>query len=78
MMKCKFNGTEGLQYCSGTKLSEDSCNYGVENISDNILAKAAAVYGDARKHVEKEQEDYNKLLYTQVINFECHGYAGIY
>ncbi|KAI4343057.1 hypothetical protein MLD38_027603 [Melastoma candidum] len=51
---------------TGTKLSEDCCKYGAENIDDNILAKAAAVYGDARKHVEKEQDDYNKLLYSQI------------
>ncbi|XP_030462076.1 SH3 domain-containing protein 3 [Syzygium oleosum] len=52
---------------TGTKLSEDSCKYGAENIHDNILAKAAAVYGDSLKHVEKEQEDYNKLLYSQIL-----------
>ncbi|KAL3741579.1 hypothetical protein ACJRO7_017099 [Eucalyptus globulus] len=52
---------------TGTKLSEDCCKYGAENIHDNILAKAAAVYGDSLKHVEKEQEDYNKLLYSQIL-----------
>ncbi|OWM87701.1 SH3 domain-containing protein 3 isoform X1 [Punica granatum] len=52
---------------TGSKLSEDCCKYGAENINDNILAKAAAIYGDARKHVEKEQEDYNKLLYSQIL-----------
>ena len=54
---------------SGTKLAEDCCKYGTENsqnIDENILAKAAAIYGDARKHVEKEQEDFNKLLSSQV------------
>jgi len=54
---------------SGTKLSEDCCRYGNENsqnIDENILAKAAAIYGDARKHVDKEQEDFNKLLASQV------------
>lgn len=54
---------------SGTKLAEDCCKYGTENsqnIDENILAKAAAIYGDARKHVEKEQEDFNKLLASQV------------
>ncbi|KAL0398390.1 UNVERIFIED_CONTAM: SH3 domain-containing protein 3 [Sesamum radiatum] len=36
---------------AGTKLSEDCSKYGVENASDEILAKAASIYGDARKHV---------------------------
>lgn len=47
-------------------MSEDCCKYGVENINDNILAKGASIYGDARKHVEKEQEEFNKLLSSQV------------
>lgn len=51
---------------SGTKLSDECCKYGAENIEDNILAKAASIYGDARKHVEKEQEDLNRLLLSQV------------
>lgn len=50
----------------GTKLSEECCKYGAENTEDNILAKAASIYGDARNHVEKEQEDLNKLLLSQV------------
>ncbi|XP_024020534.1 SH3 domain-containing protein 3 [Morus notabilis] len=53
---------------TGTKLSEDCCKYGAENIDDNILAKAASIYGDARKHVEKEQEEYNKLLSSQILD----------
>ncbi|GLT50589.1 hypothetical protein SLA2020_240660 [Shorea laevis] len=56
---------------TGTKFSEDCCRYGTENrenINENILAKAAAIYGDTRKHVEKEQEDFNKLLSTQVMD----------
>ncbi|KAL5577122.1 hypothetical protein UlMin_018821 [Ulmus minor] len=53
---------------TGTKLSEDCCKYGAENIDDNILAKAASIYGDARKHVEKEQEEFNKLLSSQVLD----------
>ncbi|KAK0578202.1 hypothetical protein LWI29_006700 [Acer saccharum] len=56
---------------AGTKLSEDCCKYGAENnqnINENILAKAAAIYGDARKHVEKEQEDFNRLLSSQVLD----------
>ncbi|KAK3206450.1 hypothetical protein Dsin_020496 [Dipteronia sinensis] len=55
----------------GTKLSEDCCKYGAENnqnINENILAKAAAIYGDARTHVEKEQEDFNRLLSSQVLD----------
>ncbi|KAF9666451.1 hypothetical protein SADUNF_Sadunf16G0230700 [Salix dunnii] len=51
----------------GTKLSEDCCRYGLENINENILAKAAAIYGDARKHVEQEQDDLNRLLSSQVL-----------
>ncbi|PON84989.1 Arfaptin domain/BAR domain/SH3 domain containing protein [Trema orientale] len=53
---------------TGTKLSEDCCRYGAENIDDHILAKAASIYGDARKHVEKEQEEFNKLLSSQVLD----------
>ncbi|CAL0325028.1 unnamed protein product [Lupinus luteus] len=53
---------------AGTKLSEDCCKYGSENSIDNILAKAASVYGDARKHVEKEQEELNQLLSSQVLD----------
>ncbi|KDP21190.1 hypothetical protein JCGZ_21661 [Jatropha curcas] len=53
---------------AGTKLSEDCCRYGTENVNDNILAKAAAIYGDARKHVEKEQEELNQTLLSQVLD----------
>lgn len=53
---------------AGTKLSEDCSRYGAENINDYVLAKAASIYGDARKHVEKEQEDFNKLLFSQVLD----------
>ncbi|GAA0149134.1 scaffold/adaptor protein [Lithospermum erythrorhizon] len=52
---------------AGTKLSEDCSAYGIENANDEILAKAASIYGDARKHVEKEQDDFNKVLFTQVL-----------
>ncbi|CAB4276348.1 unnamed protein product [Prunus armeniaca] len=31
-------------------------------------AKGASIYGDARKHVEKEQEDFNKLLSSQILD----------
>ncbi|KAF9621369.1 hypothetical protein IFM89_020028 [Coptis chinensis] len=51
----------------GTKLSEDCSRYGSENANDNILVKAASVYGDARIHVEKEQEDLNRLLSSQIL-----------
>ncbi|XP_038723287.1 SH3 domain-containing protein 3-like [Tripterygium wilfordii] len=55
---------------TGTKLAEDCCKYGAENIADtdNLLPKAAAIYGDSRKHVEKEQEDFNRLLLSQVLD----------
>ncbi|CAN1329494.1 SH3 domain-containing protein 3 [Linum perenne] len=33
-----------------------------------MLAKAAAVYGDACKHVDKETEDLNRLLSSQVLD----------
>nr|GMD04411.1 SH3 domain-containing protein 3 [Ipomoea batatas] len=52
---------------AGTKLSEDCCKYGVENVNDEVLSKSASIYGDARKHVEKEVEDLNRLLYNQVL-----------
>ncbi|CAI9292893.1 unnamed protein product [Lactuca saligna] len=52
---------------AGTKLSEDCSKYGVENAHDEILSKAASIYGDARKHVEKEQEDFTRLLFSQVL-----------
>ncbi|KAH1055911.1 hypothetical protein J1N35_033976 [Gossypium stocksii] len=56
---------------TGTKFSEECCRYGTENsenINENILAKAAAIYGDGCKHVEKEQEDLIKLLSQQVLD----------
>lgn len=52
-------------------MSEDCCRYGTENINENILAKAAAIYGDARKHVEQEQDDLNRLLSSQVDFLPC-------
>lgn len=58
-------GTKEIEI--GTKLSEDCCKYGSENIDDNILAKAASVYGEARIHVEKEQEDLNRVLSSQIL-----------
>ncbi|EEF42729.1 vav3, putative [Ricinus communis] len=53
---------------AGTKLSEDCCRYGTENANDNILSKGAGIYGEARKHVEKEQEDLIRLLSSQVLD----------
>ncbi|KAK8484993.1 hypothetical protein V6N11_019456 [Hibiscus sabdariffa] len=45
----------GYKYIeTGTKFSEECCRYGTENsenINENILAKAAAIYGDGHKHV---------------------------
>ncbi|GAB2211312.1 hypothetical protein Droror1_Dr00016605 [Drosera rotundifolia] len=53
---------------AGTKFSEDCCKYGAENIEDDLLSKAASLYGDARKHMEKEQEELNRLLMSQVLD----------
>lgn len=61
-----FNLFGGSLWQPGTKLSEDCCKYGVENPNDEVLAKAASIYGDARKHAEKEVEDLNKLFFSQV------------
>ncbi|KAJ3705371.1 hypothetical protein LUZ61_009076 [Rhynchospora tenuis] len=52
---------------TGTKLSEDCFRYGNENsATDAILAKAAGLYGGALRNVEKEYEDFNKLLTNQI------------
>jgi len=51
----------------GTKLSEDCYKYGGENIAgEGNLAKAASLYGGALAHIEREFEDLNKLLASQV------------
>uniref|UniRef100_A0A0D6R210 SH3 domain-containing protein n=1 Tax=Araucaria cunninghamii TaxID=56994 RepID=A0A0D6R210_ARACU len=52
----------------GTKLSEDCCKYGDENpsYSGGILAKVASVYGTARDHLEKERENLNRALASQI------------
>ncbi|CAL5345308.1 unnamed protein product [Camellia sinensis] len=52
---------------AGTKLSEDCFRYGVENVDDKILAKATSLYGDTRKHMEQEQEDINRQLFSQIL-----------
>ncbi|XP_010929395.1 SH3 domain-containing protein 3 [Elaeis guineensis] len=52
----------------GTKLSEDCYKYGGENkASDEILAKSASLYGGALINIEKEHEDFNKLLTSQIM-----------
>lgn len=52
----------------GNKLAEDSKKYGVENTctSGNTLSKAAMSYGRARGQIEKERENLQKALGTQV------------
>lgn len=52
----------------GTKLSEDSRKYGVENTctSGSTLSKAALSYGRARAQMEKERGNLLKALGTQV------------
>ncbi|KAF8410512.1 hypothetical protein HHK36_003042 [Tetracentron sinense] len=52
----------------GTKLSDDSRKYGVENTctSGNTLSKAALNYGRARSQMEKERGNLLKALGTQV------------
>ncbi|CAL9056554.1 unnamed protein product [Musa banksii] len=53
----------------GTTLSEDCYKYGGENqASETILAKAAALYGGALKDVEKEHEDFNTFLSSQIMD----------
>ncbi|KAG5517128.1 hypothetical protein RHGRI_037775 [Rhododendron griersonianum] len=52
---------------TGTKLSEECFKYAVENSDDKILAKAASLFGDACKNVEKEHEDLNRQLFSQII-----------
>ncbi|ONK74927.1 uncharacterized protein A4U43_C03F11540 [Asparagus officinalis] len=51
----------------GTKLTEDCYKYGGENIAnEGNLAKAASLYGGAIAHIEREYEDLNKLLSSQI------------
>ncbi|KAK1297120.1 hypothetical protein QJS10_CPB15g00596 [Acorus calamus] len=52
----------------GTKLSDDSRKYGVENTctSGNTLSKAAVSFGRARSQMEKERGNLLKALGTQV------------
>jgi hypothetical protein len=52
---------------TGTKFSEDCFRYGGENsASDEALAKAASLYGGALRNIEKEYEDFNRILTSQV------------
>lgn len=51
----------------GTKFSEDCYRYGSENnASDEALRKAASLYGGALRNIEKEYEDFNRILSSQV------------
>ncbi|XP_039141097.1 LOW QUALITY PROTEIN: SH3 domain-containing protein 3-like [Dioscorea cayenensis subsp. rotundata] len=51
-----------------TKLSEDCYKYGTDNnVSDGSLAKEASLYGGALLNIEKEHEEFNKVLSSQVI-----------
>jgi len=67
-------GVEGLvaagskQIEIGTKLSEDCRKYGAENpsYSGGTLAKAASAYGTARANIEKERENLNRALGSQI------------
>lgn len=55
----------------GTKLSEDSRKYGVENTctSGSTLSKAAINFSRARAQMEKEHGILLKALGTQVLHF---------
>uniref|UniRef100_A0A453BF55 SH3 domain-containing protein n=1 Tax=Aegilops tauschii subsp. strangulata TaxID=200361 RepID=A0A453BF55_AEGTS len=53
----------------GTKFSEDCYRYGGENNADGeALTKAASLYGGALRNVEKEYEDFNRTLCSQIID----------
>ncbi|ONM61002.1 SH3 domain-containing protein 3 [Zea mays] len=53
----------------GTKFSEDCYRYGSENnASDEALRKAASLYGGALINIEKEYEDFNRILSSQTID----------
>lgn len=69
-------GVEGLiatgskQIEIGTKLSEDCRKYGAENTSysGGTLAKAASAYGTARANIDKEQDNLNRALGSQIAD----------
>uniref|UniRef100_A0A7N0TSI3 SH3 domain-containing protein n=1 Tax=Kalanchoe fedtschenkoi TaxID=63787 RepID=A0A7N0TSI3_KALFE len=63
-----FTGIGVKHMETGMKLSENCCKYGSEHFDDNILGKAAYSYGEARRHVEKEQEDLNKHFRSQILD----------
>ncbi|CAL9125676.1 unnamed protein product [Musa textilis] len=64
-----FIVTGSKQVEIGTKLSDDSRKYGVENscTSDHTLSKAALIFSQARSHMEKERENLLKSLSTLVV-----------
>ncbi|CAL9205055.1 unnamed protein product [Musa hybrid cultivar] len=64
-----FIVTGSKQVEIGTKLSDDSRKYGVENscTSDHALSKAALIFSQARSHMEKERENLLKSLSTLVV-----------
>nr|XP_009382718.1 PREDICTED: SH3 domain-containing protein 2-like isoform X2 [Musa acuminata subsp. malaccensis] len=64
-----FIVTGSKQVEIGTKLSDDSRKYGVENscTSDHTLSKAALIFSQARSHMEKERENLLKSLSSLVV-----------
>ncbi|KAL4201323.1 hypothetical protein AMTRI_Chr02g215470 [Amborella trichopoda] len=59
------NGLKQIEI--GMKLAEDCRKYGVECNDNGMLLKAASLYASARAHVEKEQEEFNRTLSSQVL-----------
>uniref|UniRef100_A0A1D1ZE14 Intersectin-1 n=1 Tax=Anthurium amnicola TaxID=1678845 RepID=A0A1D1ZE14_9ARAE len=51
----------------GMKFSEDCCKYGSENVNNGDLAKAASLYGSTLVHLEKEYEEFNRVLSSQIM-----------
>ncbi|WOL05262.1 SH3 domain-containing protein 2 [Canna indica] len=64
-----FMVTGSKQVEIGTKLSEDSRKYGLENsyTSDTTLSKAAFCFSQARSQLEKERETLLKSLNTVIV-----------
>ncbi|ERN10633.1 hypothetical protein AMTR_s00028p00189940 [Amborella trichopoda] len=50
------------------KSSKDCRKYGVEFNDNKMLSKAASLYASAQAHVEKEQEELNRTLSSQVLD----------
>ncbi|CAA6658199.1 unnamed protein product [Spirodela intermedia] len=46
--------------------SEDCCKYGSEHVDNGDLAKAASLYGSTLSHLEKEYEEFNRILSSQI------------